>query len=255
MPLLTSRIQGTGDPVLLLHGLFGAGDNLGRLAKHLAGHFEVHLLDNRNHGASFHSKDMTYELMAQDVMNYIEHHQLGFVSLFGHSMGGKISMQTALLWPNQIKRLIVGDIAPVDYPPHHNEIFAGLDAVTGSRLSSRSEADEILSRYVPEQSVRQFLLKNLKRSALGDYEWKMNLASIKANYNNILSGLSSTTPFEGDTLFIGGALSNYILPEHKTATQALFPNASVKFIPNTSHWLHAEKPDLFNAICLKFLKE
>lgn len=255
MPHLSSRIQGTGEPVLLLHGLFGAGDNLGRLAKHLSCDFEVHLIDNRNHGASFHSTNMNYDVMAHDVLDYLEHHNLKTVSIFGHSMGGKIAMQSALLWPNRIKKLIVGDIAPVDYPPHHTEIFAGLEAIDCTNLISRGEADQVLSRFVPEQSVRQFLLKNLKKSAKNGYEWKMNLASIKANYQHILSGLRSMHSFDGQALFIGGALSNYILPEYKTHTQTLFPNAVVKFIPDTSHWLHAEKPDLFNSICLKFLKE
>lgn len=253
MTKLYSRIRGEGFPVLILHGLFGSSDNLGSVATALASKFKTHAIDLRNHGRSFHREEMNYELMAEDVIEYMNDQGIDIAYVLGHSMGGKVAMSLALHQQKRIKAVIVADISPVRYEGHHDEIFAGLFALLESNIVSRKEADSLLAEFVPEQGVRQFLLKNLKAKPGGGFDLKVNLNAIHQNYHHILDGQHAEKPFLGEVLFIAGEASDYIQAAHKEKVVSLFPFAKVRIIPKASHWLHAEKPETFIGICERFL--
>lgn len=256
---LFSRKLGSEDAtnhVVILHGLFAASDNLLTLGKALSEEYRVHLLDLRNHGQSPQSPELNYIAMAKDVLDYMDDQSINQAALIGHSMGGKTAMQVALAFPERVAGLIVADIAPVQYTPGHEHILEGLQELAENPVSSRQAADEALSKWIEEWGVRQFLIKNLRRADNGSSEliWRFNLEAINANYLNILAAPYGDR-YERSVLFISGARSDYILPEHKEQTQNLFPNAQLKIIPDTSHWLHAEKPEVFNAMCARFLHQ
>ncbi|MCR8922736.1 alpha/beta fold hydrolase [Dasania sp. GY-MA-18] len=241
------------ETVLLLHGLFGMGVNLGAVAKALAAHYQVHSLDLRNHGQSPHSECMGYELMAADVLAYMDVQGIAQAHVLGHSMGGKVAMQLALSQPQRVSKLIVADISPVAYEANHTDVFAGLNAVDFDTINNRRDAEAVLAQHVQEPAVRQFLLRNMYRDENKRFAWRMNVAALEANYDAIKAGLEQEAVFEGEVLFIKGEQSDYILPEHRERILQLFPKASVKVIQNTGHWLHAEKPAAFNLLCLNFL--
>jgi len=250
---LFSKVAGCGEPVILIHGLFGSADNLSKLSRTLSEYYEVHSLDARNHGHSPFSTEMNYTLMASDVCTYIQDNKLICPKLIGHSMGGKIVMEVALTFPDVVGRVIVADIAPVTYDPHHKKIYEGLMNLNLATLSSRAEADQELSIFISEMFVRQFLLKNLYKNSDGDFDWRFNLKALYENYANILAGISADEPCCKNILFISGAASDYILPSHREKIKSMFPKAEFKKIVGATHWLHAEKPEIFNALCLRFL--
>lgn len=250
---LYSRVRGAGYPVIVLHGLFGDADNLSKLATDLAETAEVHSLDARNHGRSAHCASMRYDEMAADVMRYLDEHDIETCSILGHSMGGKTAMQCALSYPERIKKLIVADIAPVTYSPHHVQIFTGLSAVDRTDISSRKQAYDILSEHIEDDGVKQFLLKSLFRDDERQYRWRFNFKAIVAFYQQVLAGLEPHQAYQGDTLFIAGSDSDYILPDHKEQILTAFPKAQLKTIMGAGHWLHAQKPETFNGIARRFL--
>ena len=253
---LFSRVSGldTTPAVILLHGLFGASDNLSNLARTLADHFHVHVLDARNHGRSPHTDEMGYAAMAQDVVDYLDTHDIDSAHIFGHSMGGKTAMELALSRPERIQKLLVADIAPVDYPAHHEQIFKAFAAIELSGIQQRSEVEQEFSRFIEDSAVRQFLLKSLIRDTNGKFKWRFNLEVIFKDYQNILAAPPSTGPFYGPVLFISGSESDYVLPQHRDNILSLFPKAKSKLIQGVGHWLHAEKPTIFNNLCLRFLE-
>ncbi|WOH38211.1 alpha/beta fold hydrolase [Thalassotalea fonticola] len=251
-PLLNYVIKGEGKPLVLIHGLFGSLENLNMVAKVLADSFKVISVDVRNHGSSFHHKSMSYDEMSNDVYELLDYLNIKSCDILGHSMGGKIAMQCALSKPERINKLIVADIAPVEYPPHHNEIIAGLLSINVSEINNRQDADKQLSGYVKEAGVRQFLLKNLVKTDSG-FAWRANITDIANDYNSIAQGFPLEQQFNGPTLFIKGANSNYITSEHQSIVSALFPNAKAKIIQGAGHWLHADKTVAFNKIVSDFL--
>lgn len=253
--LLATTVSGIGKAVILLHGLFGASDNLGRIAVELAKEFQVWRVDLRNHGNSFHSNEMNYTVMVEDIKRIMHANNIEQAHLIGHSMGGKVAMQFALTYPEKVNSLIVADIAPVRYAAHHHAILEGLSALDLSQVPNRKIADAALAEYVEDHGVRQFLLKSLDFTNKAMPKWKFNLNAIVDHYLEILDGCHSETPYSGKVLFIAGGLSDYIKPEYRDTTLALFPNTELKIIPETSHWLHAEKPSIFIGICQRFLKE
>ncbi len=244
--------QGQGQPVILLHGLFGSLRNLSQVSKALAEYFSVYLLDMRNHGNSPHHPQMTFSDMAKDVIHFMDTQQLQQSHLLGHSMGGKTAMQIALNYPARVNKLIVADIAPVAYSRRHDTVLQGLAELQQAQPESRREADQQLAKYVVEPEVRAFLLKSLTKNSSGYYQLKFNLKDIAANYENIIVAPTGR-PFKGPTLFIKGGESAYIQAKHRESILALFPQATVKIIAGTGHWLHAEKPGIFNRIALNFL--
>lgn len=252
--ILHSRIVGEGKPLLILHGYFGMGDNWKTHANKLAEDgFEVHLIDQRNHGRSFHSDEFDYELMVEDLHSYIEYHSLENVILLGHSMGGKTVMLFATEYGDLVEKLIVADISPRRYPPHHNEILAALNSVDFSVQNSRKLVDEKLSELIPEIGVRGFLAKSLYWKEKGQLAYRFNLKSLTENNSEVGVALPSFTNYEGKTLFLRGANSEYITKEDEPLVMAHFPKAQIKTIVNAGHWLHAENPKDFYKEVINFL--
>lgn len=253
--LLNSKVFGEGEPLVILHGLFGMLDNWQGLAKKFSQHFQVHILDQRNHGKSFHSLEHNYKVMSDDLMYYLDLHGLSKVNLIGHSMGGKTAMMFAALFSERVDKLIVVDIAPRYYAPHHQDILNGLHAVSNSNLVSRKQADEILSEYFDAIEIRQFLLKNLHWNIDNQLVFRFNLKVLSSQINNVGEGLMSNLVFEGDVLFVDGENSDYINPQDLKLIKEHFPNSSVVGIANAGHWVHAEKPSVFFNEVLQFLNK
>ena len=197
---------------------------------------------------------MSYLEMANDVRETMKIHEIESANFIGHSMGGKTAMQLALMWPQLVKKLVIVDIAPVSYKPHHDQIFAGLNELNLDMVDSRSDADEILAEYIAEKSVRDFLLANMLKDEEGNYSWRMNVDVIQKDYPKLIEGLGSKAPCKKDVLFIRGGNSDYVLPEYEKEILALFPKAQFQTIDGTGHWVHAEQPELFQAMVHKFLK-
>lgn len=254
MKILHSKILGEGKPLLILHGYFGSGDNWKSIGNDLSEKYQVHLIDQRNHGKSFHSDVFDYEAMVQDLQNYIVHHQLEKVLLLGHSMGGKTVMLFAVEYPELVDKLMVADISPRMYPPHHNEILQALNSIDFSIQNSRSLIDEKLSELIPEYSVRQFLLKNVYWKEKGQLGFRFNLQALTENNDEIGVALPSFTIFEGQTLFLKGEKSGYISTNEEPIINAHFPNNTIVTIKNAGHWLHAENPSDFLMAVENFIK-
>ncbi|CAM1360867.1 Pimeloyl-ACP methyl ester carboxylesterase [Tenacibaculum sediminilitoris] len=255
MEVLYSKIIGEGQPLLILHGYFGMGDNWKSHANKFAEDgFEVHLIDQRNHGRSFHSDAFDYELLVGDLYNYIQYHNLEKVDLLGHSMGGKTVMLFATEYSELVNKLIVADISPRMYPPHHHEILAALNSVDFSKQTSRKLVDEKLAELIGEKGIRQFLAKNVYRKTKDKLAFRFNLKSLTENNSEVGVALPSFTVFEGETLFLRGANSGYISKEDEPLIQVHFPKSKIKTIANTGHWLHAENPKDFYKEALLFFK-
>ena len=242
MQILHSRIIGEGKPLIIVHGYFGNGDNWKSIANKLSNSFQIHLIDQRNHGRSFHSDEFDYELMVEDLYNYIQHHQLEKVNLLGHSMGGKTVMLFAVEYQDLVDKLIVADISPRMYPPHHQDILEALNAVDFSIQNSRKLVDEKLAEKIPEVGVRQFLLKSVYWKEKGRLDFRFNLGSLTENNNEVGEALPSFTVFEGEVLFLKGENSGYISSNEEPIINAHFPNNKIVTIKNAGHWLHAENP-------------
>lgn len=256
-PILNYKQSGTGQHLVLIHGLFGSLENLNMVAKPLSQYFCVTSVDVRNHGNSFHAGSMEYPELAEDIIKLLEHLHIDNCILLGHSMGGKIAIQVALAQPKRITKLIIADIAPVSYPPHHLDIIKGLKAINLSEVTKRRDADEQLAPYVDTLGVRQFLLRNLVANEQGSFSFRCSLNDISLCYPQIMKANKlngDNTPYTGDTLFIKGGDSNYILAEHREAIAALLPNSKAKIIQGAGHWLHAEKTTAFNKIVLDFIR-
>ena len=238
------RTVGEGHPLIILHGLFGSSDNWLTHAKELGKNHKVYLLDQRNHGASPHDDEFTYDKMVEDLLFFIKQHDLIRPDIMGHSMGGKVAMLFATKYPDQINKLLVVDIAPKFYPVHHNVILEGLKEIPVEKITSRQEADDILAKFVSFPSVRQFLLKNLKRVDDG-YAWKMNLDVIYDHIANVGNGLEEDQTFDHETLFIRGSESDYIEDSDIPDLDAHFPNNDLVTIHGASHWVHVEEPEQF----------
>jgi esterase len=244
---------GEGPAVVLLHGLFGAGANLGALSRALQDERRVYSVDLPNHGRSGWLAQADLPMMADCLRHWMDEQQLTSASLVGHSLGGKVAMQLALEHPSRVAALVVADIAPVVYPPHHDAVFAALDAVAAARCTSREAASGIMAGYIQEPGVIQFLLASLQRGPGAIYDWRFNLEGIKAGYQAVRAAPLADAPYPGPVLFIKGADSAYIVEQHRDTMLALFPAASVKVMPGCGHWLHAQNPRLFNSIVRRFL--
>ncbi len=254
MKLLHSSISGKGSPLIILHGFLGMGDNWKSLANKFSDHYQVHVIDQRNHGRSFHDDDFSYEVLVEDLLNYLDHHKLKSVQILGHSMGGKTAMLFAVEYPERVDKLMVADIAPRFYPPHHQMILDALGEVDFKMIRSRSEIDEILQKYIPEIGIRQFLLKNVYRKEKNQFGFRFNFEVLEEHYDEIGVALPPRTIFEGPVLFLKGALSGYIDEQDKDLISAHFPNSKIVTIANSGHWLHAENPiDFYNSV-VRFLE-
>lgn len=249
---LFSRQLGEGDPMIILHGLFGSSDNWLTQAKLIANHYKVYTVDLRNHGQSPHSDDFDYSAMVKDLEEFVDTNGLQAPIMIGHSMGGKAAMNFALAHPDKLLKLIVVDIAPKAYNLEHYTIAEGLKAIPLDKISSRNEADETLSQHVPEPGVRQFLLKNLQRKSSGGFSWKINLPVITDKLANIGVDLQFTGSFEKPTLFIRGSKSKYIADTDWQRITEIFPKAELETM-DTGHWVQAEKPEEFADTVMRWL--
>lgn len=253
MKILHSQVIGEGKPLFILHGFLGMSDNWKTLGiKYAEEEFQVHLIDQRNHGHSFHSEEFNYAVLVQDLKAYAQSKSISEFDLIGHSMGGKTAMLFATENPQMVKSLVVADIAPKYYPPHHKGILEGLASIDFEVVKSRSEADNQLALYVSDASVRQFLLKNLYWKTREKLGLRMNLEALMENESEIGVELPKNNTFAGRTLFLKGEFSEYVMPEDESLIKAHFPNAEIDMISKSGHWLHAQNPTEFLARTLRF---
>jgi esterase len=246
-----------GKPLLILHGLFGSLGNWGWHSRQLAQHYAVYGIDLRNHGQSPHADEISYQLMAEDVRQLMQQLSIEECAMIGHSMGGKVAMQLALTHAELLLSLIVVDIAPVSYPSQadgHLNVIAGMKALDFDRVHSRAEAEQALVKSIEDEATRKFVLTNLIRDDGGRYGWRLNLDAIERQYDNLRKKPPGNEPYVKPTLFVKGALSNYIRAADEAEIKALFPGAEMKIIMQAGHWLHADKPAAFQKIALDFLE-
>lgn len=252
---LVYKTYGTGDPVIILHGLFGMGDNWRSIARMMEDQHQCIVADLRNHGRSPHDPVMNLAVMTDDLLELLEDLQLKRASFIGHSMGGKVAMQFALLYPDLVDKLVVVDIAPKHYPPHHARVIEAILAADPSHLRERSEVEERLASHLgQDQSTIQFLMKNLSRTPEGHLEWKSNMPVIIDAYQNLMEEVTPLAPFTGPVLFVRGEKSKYILDEDLPLIHDLFPEAKLITIPGAGHWVHADAPQAFTAAVMDFLQ-
>lgn len=251
---LNYKSFGQGDPVIILHGLFGTLDNWQTIARALAEEYLVFIIDQRNHGRSPHVPGMSYPLLAEDLREFMESHWMYRAHIVGHSMGGKTAMQFALSYPDMVNRLAVIDIAPKEYEGGHEVIFDALLSLPLDKIDSRQEAESFLAERINDPGVLQFLLKNLSRNTDGRYAWKMNLPVLHQHYRDILGPVTGDAPFDDPVLFLRGGQSPYIqLPEDEVVIRNLFPQAGVQTVAGAGHWVHAEAPQEVVAHLISFL--
>ena len=245
--------QGSGPAVILMHGMFGSLSNLGSLARELVPNYRVISVDLRNHGDSPHEEAMDLALMAADIVELMDDLGLTKAHLIGHSLGGKLGMEVALTCPDRLSSLVVADIAPVNYPQSNSHAVDGLKAIDRAVIDSRKAADLLLADYVADTTTRAFILKNLQRNGDGRFRLKLNVKSIVANYSSSLVAAPREGSFSGPVLFIKGELSAYIQEKHYPLIKNLFPASELQVMDGVGHWLHAEKPELFNNSVMAFL--
>lgn len=251
---LYSNIIGKGKPFIILHGFLGMGDNWKTLGSVFSeAGYQIHLIDQRNHGRSFHSSDFNYEVMAQDVVDYCQKHQLKDIVLLGHSMGGKTAMTVATQFPELVGYLIVADISPRYYPVHHDGILEGLNAINFAACKSRSDADKALSQHIKSKPIRQFLLKNLYWKDKDTLGLRLNLEVLTEQVAEVGEALPIHAKYNGPSLFLRGDKSEYIGIQDFDIIKRQFPSAQIETISNAGHWLHAENPEEFYQAVMKFL--
>jgi esterase len=241
-----------GEALIILHGLLGSSNNWHTVAKKLGHTFRVFALDARNHGRSPHHESMTYEAMADDVREFMEEMSINSAFLLGHSMGGKTAMQFALRYPEKIQKLAVVDIAPRAYNRQHDYIFDAISSLDLHRFSRRSEIDTALSTKIPNETTRQFVMKNLVRDDTNRFRWTMNLPAILKHYDEINGALNSSRPYDKPTLFIRSNKSGYITIEDEVQIKKVFPDARIIGL-DVGHWVHSEAPEEFVKIVKEFL--
>lgn len=248
--------QGEGPAVVILHGLFGSGRNWAGIARQLAETRRVYLLDARNHGESPWDGSMTYDEMAGDVAEFMDAEQLDRPVVLGHSMGGKTAMTLALSHGDRLGGLAVADIAPVAYGVRFDDFVGAMRGLDLSAFARRADADTLLAPAVPEPGVRAFLLHNLVAED-GGYRWRLNLDAIAANNRALarFDAAASERPYDGPNVFICGAASDYVLPEHEAEIRRLFPTAEIDRIAGAGHWLHADHPREFYDRLTAFLEQ
>ena len=245
---------GSGEPLVVLHGLFGSGDNWHTFAQHFAARFRVILPDARNHGHSPHAPKMNYAVMAADVQQLMAELGIGSAHVLGHSMGGKTAMEFALSHGERVRSLLVVDMAPRAYAPHHERILEALCGLDLGCYRDRRQIEEALASAIPDAVVRRFLLKSLSRDASGGFRWKLGLEEIRGNYPRLNESLVSGRAWGGPCLFVRGENSDYIGAQDQTAILDFFPAAEIRTISGAGHWVHADAPVPFQDLVKGFLQ-
>ena len=251
------RQYGEGQPVIVLHGIFGISDNWVTIGRRLAEKFDVYILDQRNHGQSPHSDTFNYYVLVDDLFEFIEDHQLINPILIGHSMGGKVAMNFALEYPQRVDKLIVVDMSVRSYPARkqHMDIMTAMLSIDFDAVDSREEIEDIIREKVKSPRITRFVLKNLYRIGKNRLGWRLNIQSIYDNFENVFEGIDSPYTFDKPALFVRGGASDYILPEDYNLIKKIFPDAQFQTIEKASHWVHAEKPDELCTVFSKFLEK
>jgi esterase len=244
---------GEGPSLIILHGLLGSADNWRSMSRRLGAHYRVFAVDLRNHGRSPHSDIFDYDIMAADLREFIEQQALRRITLLGHSMGGKVAMQFAIDYSDQLDRLVIVDIAPKPYEPSQRYLLKALRSLDLTRYKSFADVDAALTAEVSSESLRQFLLKNLARDENGRLCWKIHLAAIDRNYDKLVLGLAPERSFNKPTLFIRGGRSNYIEDDDAALIRRMFPQAEIATLPEAGHWVHVDAPEEFFQTVLNFL--
>ncbi len=241
----------SNEPLIILHGFFASSRNWRLIAKKLAEHCHVFVMDLRNHGLSPHDSEMDYPLMVEDLNEFMDEHNLQKANVLGHSMGGKIAMWLALTSPERINKLIVADISPVSYQHSFDHTIKALKDIPLDQISNRKQADEFLSSAIPELSYRLFLLQNLQLID-GKYSWRVDLDVFQNTADNIIAFPDMNhLPFAEDALFIMGENPRY------TNTKAIykhFPHAEISVLKGTNHWLHVDEPEMFCTNVIRFMQ-
>jgi pimeloyl-ACP methyl ester carboxylesterase len=252
---LNYRKYGSGRPLIILHGLFGSLVNWETICENLSRYMEVYALDLRNHGDSPHGARFDFSIMAEDLKGFLEHHKLPEVLLLGHSLGGSVAMTFAAVYPEWVARLIVVDIAPKSYPPAMEGIIEAMMSLDLRCFSTLKEVVEALAPDIPDLMTRYFLVKNLTTDQKNGYHWKVNLGVIHDNYLELNKGLPKHIRFIKPTLFIRGALSDYIEAKDFARIKTCFPRAHIRTIPESGHWVHIDAPEDFTEAILEFTLE
>lgn len=247
------RKMGDGPNLIILHGLFGSSDNWQTLGRKYAEDFTVYLVDQRNHGHSQRSDEFTYELMASDLLELMDDEDINSAHLLGHSMGGKTVMTFVQLHPEKVDKLIVADIAPKGYPPHHQVILEALNTTDLRVMNTRKLVEEHIDQFIQDPGTKQFLLKNLYWNENQQLDWRINIPVLTEKMPLIV-GPVPTGIVETPTLFLRGDRSGYIVDADLEAIHEQFPNSKVQTIHGAGHWLHAEKPQEFYELTVDFLK-
>lgn len=248
---LNYQEQGNGYPVILIHGMFGSLSNLGNLARCLSNQFRVISVDLRNHGDSPHDSVFDMATMAEDILYLMDILSLPTAFIVGHSLGGKVGMQLALSHSDRVNKLVVADISPVTYQPRNDPALNGLIALSEASIQNRNQAEELLADFISDSQTRAFLLKNLKRND-DRFVLKLNINAVIENYGTALVAAPCGDRFDNPCLFIKGETSAYIQEKHRPIIKDMFPNSQVNVISGAGHWLHAEKPKLFNNQVMEF---
>jgi esterase len=254
---LAFREYGSGQPLVILHGLFGQNDNWNTLSKLFAEHgFHVYGIDQRNHGHSPHSDEWDYEVMADDLKEFIDEHKLVKPIILGHSMGGKTVLFFEWKYPQIASKIVIADMSALAYDAHHHNVLKALNAVDFSIVRNRKEAEARLSEYIKDFGTKQFLLKNLhwKDDENTEMDWRFNLKIINEKYDNIRVAVPA---FVSDTpcLVINGARSKYVDDEAREDFRKRFTNCLFETVEDAGHWLHAEQPEEFMEQVLGFIKD
>lgn len=248
--ILYSKTLGQGNHLVILHGLFGSSDNWQTFAKAVSHIYTVTGIDLRNHGRSDHTDDFSYALIAKDLEDTLKELGIHQCILMGHSMGGKAAAYFAIKNPPMVKSLWIIDIAMRSYPPHHQIYFDAMLSLDLSTIQSRQEADTHLQLYIQDQTVRQFILKNLMRNENNAFHWRFNLAALYTHYDEINKEITSDYPFDKTVYFVKGEYSNYITATDELHIKQLFPQAQFITIPAAGHWIHADQPEVFKSTFL-----
>ncbi|HUC99702.1 MAG TPA: alpha/beta fold hydrolase [Candidatus Polarisedimenticolaceae bacterium] len=252
---LYCRIEGSGFPVIILHGLLGSSDNWRAISKRLSQSYKVFTVDLRNHGQSPHSETMKYPAMADDVRELLEIEKVSDCHLVGHSLGGKVAMQFAASHPDLVSKLISVDIAPKAYPPFQRAILAALQQLELQSFRSFGEIDAALAPAIPEAPMRQFLMKNIARLPSAGFQWRIDLDSIAKNYDQLTKPIIAAASYDKPALFVRGGRSDYIADTDLSSIRALFTSAELVTIETSGHWVHAEATDEFLRILTEFLNQ
>lgn len=255
MQLNYKKLGDSGSTIIILHGLLGSLDNWQTIAKQLSQNHQVYIIDQRNHGRSPHTDEMSYEILAKDIHEFCKQQNINHATIIGHSMGGKVAMLLALQHPELIDKLIVVDIAPSFYDGGHETILFAMAEAPLRSTEKREDIDKFLQTRIHDFGTRQFIMKNLTRNEKGQFEWKCNFEALILNYRILMNFPKIEKQFSGKTYFIKGEKSNYINQDNYDACDNYFPNNQILEVKDAGHWVHADKPaellEKINTILIK----